>query len=71
MNTEDEAKKISDEGIDAIKSFVTGFSKFIEEKHEEHKKYVIEAYSKMNISTLIYNAMILQEELEKRMKVKE
>ena len=66
MSAEEQAREISSEGIDDIRTFVTGFAKFIEEKEIENKKFVIEAYAKMNIATLIYNAIILREELQKR-----
>ncbi len=68
--TEKKAIEISDKGTNAIMKFVTGFSKFIEEKKELHQKEVLEMYSKMNVATLIYNAMMLEEELNRRTEVK-
>jgi len=65
---EKKAMEISNNGTDAIKSFLIGFSKFVEEKNELCKKEVLELYSKMNSATLIYNAIILEEEIKKRTK---
>lgn len=70
IDKEKKAIEISKKGTDAIKEFVTGFSKFIEDKKELHKKQILKAYSKMNLTTLIYNAIILEEELNKRIRRK-
>jgi hypothetical protein len=68
MDKEDEAKKISQQGIDTIRNFVTGFAKFVEESDNKNKEYLLNTYSQMNLVTLLYNAMIIKEELEKRFK---
>lgn len=66
MDNEKKAIELSDKSIDDMQKFVKGFGEFVEKKKILHKKEIIEMYSKVNLATLIYNALILKEELQKR-----
>ena len=66
LTTKDEAIKLSEQGQDAIKTFIDGFSKYIEEEDLKAEVFILEQYSKMNVPTLLFNALILRKELEKR-----